>query len=90
MDLKKRSLIEVEGFKERGLVYIWQVGFFFIILERLLGWGGKIVLQVVFGVKYGVFLIEDGEVYSFGIFFWRSGLVEICLSSFILENVLVG
>ncbi|NP_001129217.1 alsin isoform 2 [Homo sapiens] len=90
MDSKKRSSTEAEGSKERGLVHIWQAGSFPITPERLPGWGGKTVLQAALGVKHGVLLTEDGEVYSFGTLPWRSGPVEICPSSPILENALVG
>uniref|UniRef100_A0A7N9D0T8 Alsin Rho guanine nucleotide exchange factor ALS2 n=1 Tax=Macaca fascicularis TaxID=9541 RepID=A0A7N9D0T8_MACFA len=90
MDSKKRSSTEAEGSKERGLVHIWQAGSFPITPERLAGWGGKTVLQAALGVKHGVLLTEDGEVYSFGTLPWRSGPAEICPSSPILENALVG
>uniref|UniRef100_A0A2K6THC4 Alsin Rho guanine nucleotide exchange factor ALS2 n=1 Tax=Saimiri boliviensis boliviensis TaxID=39432 RepID=A0A2K6THC4_SAIBB len=90
MDSKKRSSTEAEGSKERGLVHIWQAGSFPITPERLPGWGGKTVLQAALGMKHGVLLTEDGEVYSFGTLPWRSGPVEICPSSPILENALVG
>uniref|UniRef100_A0A5F8ALW3 Alsin n=1 Tax=Macaca mulatta TaxID=9544 RepID=A0A5F8ALW3_MACMU len=90
MDSKKRSSTEAEGSKERGLVHIWQAGSFPITPERLPGWGGKTVLQAALGVKHGVLLTEDGEVYSFGTLPWRSGPAEICPSSPILENALVG
>ncbi|XP_011902947.1 PREDICTED: alsin isoform X3 [Cercocebus atys] len=90
MDSKKRSSTEAEGSKERGLVHIWQAGSFPITPERLPGWGGKTVLQAALGVQHGVLLTEDGEVYSFGTLPWRSGPAEICPSSPILENALVG
>ncbi|XP_054405640.1 alsin isoform X3 [Pongo abelii] len=90
MDSKKRSSTEAEGSKERGLVHIWQAGSFPITPERLPGWGGKTVLQAALGVKHGILLTEDGEVYSFGTLPWRSGPAEICPSSPILENALVG
>ncbi|KAM5155293.1 alsin isoform 5-T5 [Callospermophilus lateralis] len=90
MDSKKRSSTEAEGSKERGLVHVWQAGSFSIIPERLPGWGGKTVLQAALGVKHGVLLTEDGEVYSFGTLPWRSESAEICPDSPILENALVG
>uniref|UniRef100_A0A2K6REN4 Alsin Rho guanine nucleotide exchange factor ALS2 n=1 Tax=Rhinopithecus roxellana TaxID=61622 RepID=A0A2K6REN4_RHIRO len=90
MDSKKRSSTEAEGSKERGLVHIWQAGSFPITPERLPGWGGKTVLQAALGVKHGVLLTEDGEVYSFGTLPWKSGPAEICPSSPILEKALVG
>ncbi|XP_053453496.1 alsin isoform X2 [Nycticebus coucang] len=90
MDSKKRSSTEAEGSKERGLVHVWQAGSFPITPERLPGWGGKTVLQAALGVKHGVLLTEDGEVYSFGTLPWRSEPAEICPSSPVLENALVG
>uniref|UniRef100_H0X3E6 Alsin n=1 Tax=Otolemur garnettii TaxID=30611 RepID=H0X3E6_OTOGA len=90
MDSKKRSSTEAEGSKERGLVHVWQAGSFPITPERLPGWGGKTVLQAALGVKHGVLLTEDGEVYSFGTLSWRSEPAEICPSSPVLENALVG
>ncbi|XP_027629415.1 alsin-like [Tupaia chinensis] len=90
MDPKKRSSAEAEGSKERGLVHVWQAGSFSPTPERLPGWGGKTVLQAALGVKHGILLTEDGEVYSFGTLPWRSESAEICPSSPILENALVG
>ncbi|XP_030877011.1 alsin [Leptonychotes weddellii] len=90
MDSKKRSSTEAEGSKERGLVHVWQAGSYSVTPERLPGWGGKTVLQAALGVKHGVLLTEDGEVYSFGTLPWRSEPAEICPSSPILENALVG
>ncbi|GAB5575889.1 alsin isoform X1 [Prionailurus iriomotensis] len=90
MDSKKRSSVEAEGSKERGLVHVWQAGSCSLAPERLPGWGGKTVLQAALGVKHGVLLTEDGEVYSFGTLPWRSEPAEICPSSPILENALVG
>uniref|UniRef100_A0A9L0TMF6 Alsin Rho guanine nucleotide exchange factor ALS2 n=1 Tax=Equus caballus TaxID=9796 RepID=A0A9L0TMF6_HORSE len=90
MDAKKRSSIEAEGSKERGLVHVWQAGSCSVTPERLPGWGGKTVLQAALGVKHGVLLTEDGEVYSFGTLPWRSEPAEVCPSSPILENALVG
>ncbi|XP_062046010.1 alsin isoform X4 [Lepus europaeus] len=90
MDSKKESTTEAEGSKERGLVHVWPAGSFSVTPERLPGWGGKTVLQAALGVKHGVLLTEDGEVYSFGTLPWRSELAEICPSSPILENALVG
>ncbi|KAF3824224.1 hypothetical protein GH733_008509, partial [Mirounga leonina] len=81
---------EAEGSKERGLVHVWQAGSYSVTPERLPGWGGKTVLQAALGVKHGVLLTEDGEVYSFGTLPWRSEPAEICPSSPILENALVG
>uniref|UniRef100_A0A2K6GM62 Alsin Rho guanine nucleotide exchange factor ALS2 n=1 Tax=Propithecus coquereli TaxID=379532 RepID=A0A2K6GM62_PROCO len=78
------------GSKERGLVHVWQAGSFSITPERLPGWGGKTVLQAALGVKHGVLLTEDGEVYSFGTLPWRSEPAEICPSSPVLESALVG
>uniref|UniRef100_A0A452V9K6 Alsin Rho guanine nucleotide exchange factor ALS2 n=1 Tax=Ursus maritimus TaxID=29073 RepID=A0A452V9K6_URSMA len=68
----------------------WQAGSYSVTPERLPGWGGKTVLQAALGVKHGVLLTEDGEVYSFGTLPWRSEPAEICPSSPILENALVG
>uniref|UniRef100_A0A8C7AKD2 Alsin Rho guanine nucleotide exchange factor ALS2 n=1 Tax=Neovison vison TaxID=452646 RepID=A0A8C7AKD2_NEOVI len=90
MDSKKRSSTEAEGSKERGLVHVWQAGSCSVAPERLPGWGGKAVLQAALGVKHGVLLTEDGEVYSFGTLPWRSEPAEICPNSPILENALVG
>nr|XP_060478948.1 alsin isoform X5 [Panthera onca] len=90
MDSKKRSSVEAEGSKERGLVHVWQAGSCSLAPERLPGWGGKTVLQAALGVKHGVLLTEDGEVYSFGTLPWRSEPAEICPSNPILENALVG
>ncbi|XP_069851935.1 alsin isoform X3 [Dipodomys merriami] len=90
MDSKKKSSTEAEGSKERGLVHVWQAGSFSLTPERLPGWGGKTVLQAALGVKHGVLLTEDGEVYSFGTLAWRSEPAEVCPSSPILENALVG
>ncbi|XP_062948488.1 alsin isoform X3 [Cynocephalus volans] len=90
MDSKKRSPTEAEGSKERGLVHIWQAGSFSVTPERLSGWGGKTVLQAALGVKHGVLLTEDGEVYSFGTLPWKREPAEICPNSPILENALVG
>ncbi|XP_034510858.1 alsin isoform X4 [Ailuropoda melanoleuca] len=90
MDSKKKSSTEAEGSKERGLVHVWQAGSYSVTPERLPGWGGKTVLQAALGVKHGVLLTEDGEVYSFGTLPWRSESAEICPSSPILENALVG
>ncbi|XP_074196238.1 alsin isoform X3 [Rhinolophus sinicus] len=90
MDSKKRSSTEAEGSKERGLVHIWKAGSCSVTPERLPGWGGKTVLQAALGVKHGVLLTEDGAVYSFGTLPWRSEPAEICPSTPILENALVG
>ncbi|XP_016064341.1 PREDICTED: alsin isoform X3 [Miniopterus natalensis] len=90
MDSKKRSSAEAEGSKERGLVHVWQAGSCSVTPERLPGWGEKTVLQAALGVKHGVLLTEDGAVYSFGTLSWRSEPAEICPSSPILENALVG
>ncbi|XP_035878955.1 alsin isoform X3 [Phyllostomus discolor] len=90
MDSKKRSSTEAEGSKERGLVHVWQAGSCSVTPERLPGWGEKTVLQAALGVKHGVLLTEDGAVYSFGNLPWRSEPAEICPSSPILENALVG
>ncbi|ELK04842.1 Alsin [Pteropus alecto] len=90
MDSKKRRSTEAEGSKERGLVHVWQAGSCSGIPERLSGWGGKTVLQAALGAKHGVLLTEDGVVYSFGTLPWRSEPAEICPSSPILENALVG
>ncbi|NIG60462.1 alsin-like [Pontoporia blainvillei] len=90
MDSKKKSSTEAEGSKERGLVHVWQAGSHSVTPERLPGWGGKTVLHAALGVKHGVLLTEDGEVYSFGTLPWRSEPAEICPSSPILEEVLVG
>ncbi|XP_060049477.1 alsin [Erinaceus europaeus] len=90
MDSKKRSSTEAEGSKERGLVCIWQAGSHSLTPERLPGWGGKTVLQAALGVKHGVLLTEDGEVYSFGELPWRSEPAEICTGKPILENALAG
>ncbi|CAD7686031.1 unnamed protein product [Nyctereutes procyonoides] len=90
MDSKKRSSTEAEGSKERGLVHVWQAGSYSVTPERLPGWGGKTVLQAALGVKHGVLLTEDGEVYSFGTLPWRSEPAEICPSCPILENALIG
>ncbi|XP_020931845.1 alsin isoform X3 [Sus scrofa] len=90
MDSKKRSSQEAEGSKERGLVHVWQAGSCSVTPERLPGWTGKTVLQAALGVKHGVLLTEDGEVYSFGTLPWRSEPAELCPSSPILENALVG
>ncbi|KAB0396381.1 hypothetical protein E2I00_016297, partial [Balaenoptera physalus] len=81
---------EAEGSKERGLVHVWQAGSRSVTPERLPGWGGKTVLHAALGVKHGVLLTEDGEVYSFGTLPWRSEPAEICPSSPVLEEVLVG
>ncbi|XP_063115632.1 alsin isoform X2 [Cavia porcellus] len=89
MDSKKSST-EAEGSKERGLVHIWQAGSFSITPERLPGWGGKTVVQAALGMKHGVLLTEDGEVYSFGTLPWRIEATEVCPDSPILENALVG
>lgn len=90
MDSKKKSSTEAEGSKERGLVHVWQAGSFALTPERLPGWGGKTVLQVALGVKHGVLLTEDGEVYSFGTLSWKSESADICPSSPLLESALVG
>ncbi|XP_075812552.1 alsin isoform X2 [Microtus pennsylvanicus] len=90
MDSKKKSSAEAEGSKERGLVHIWQAGSFSLTPERLPGWGGKTVLQAALGVKHGVLLTEDGEVYSFGTLPWKSESAEVCPSSPLLESALVG
>nr|XP_048284752.1 alsin isoform X2 [Myodes glareolus] len=90
MDSKKKSSAEAEGSKERGLVHVWQAGSFSLTPERLPGWGGKTVLQAALGVKHGVLLTEDGEVYSFGTLPWKSESAEICPSSPLLESALVG
>nr|XP_020015409.1 alsin-like isoform X2 [Castor canadensis] len=90
MDSKKKSSSEAEGSKERGLVHVWQAGSFSLAPDRLPGWGGKTVLQAALGVKHGVLLTEDGEVYSFGTLPWRNEPAEVCPSSPILENALVG
>lgn len=90
MDSKKRSSSEAEGSKERGLVHVWQAGSCSVSPERLPGWGGKTVLQAALGVKHGVLLTEDGEVYSFGTLSWKSEQAEICPSSPLLENALAG
>ncbi|KAM6178760.1 alsin isoform 1-T1 [Rhynchocyon petersi] len=90
MDSKKRSPTEAEGSKERGLVHVWQAGSCSITPERLPGWGGKTVLQAALGMKHGVLLTEDGEVYSFGTLPWRREAAEICPSNPILEHALVG
>ncbi|XP_077010836.1 alsin isoform X4 [Tamandua tetradactyla] len=90
MDSKKRSSTEAEGSKERGLVHVWQAGSCSVTPERLPGWGGKTVLQAALGMKHGVLLTEDGEVYSFGSLPWRSEPAELCPSSPILEKALVG
>ncbi|XP_023568085.1 alsin isoform X2 [Octodon degus] len=90
MDSKKRSSTEAEGSKERGLVHIWQAGSFSIAPERLPGWGGKTVVQAALGMKHGVLLTEDGEVYSFGTLPWRSEPTEVGPASPILENALAG
>lgn len=90
MDSKKKSSAEAEGSKERGLVHVWQAGSFSLTPERLPGWGGKTVLQAALGVKHGVLLTEDGEVYSFGTLPWKSEAAEICPSSPLLESALVG
>uniref|UniRef100_A0A671FLH3 Alsin Rho guanine nucleotide exchange factor ALS2 n=2 Tax=Rhinolophus ferrumequinum TaxID=59479 RepID=A0A671FLH3_RHIFE len=90
MDSKKRSSTEAEGSKERGLVHIWKAGSCSVTPERLPGWGGKTVLQAALGVKHGILLTEDGAVYSFGTLPWRSEPAEICPSTPILENALVG
>nr|AAH31479.1 Als2 protein [Mus musculus] len=90
MDSKKKSSTEAEGSKERGLVHVWQAGSFSLTPERLPGWGGKTVLQAALGVRHGVLLTEDGEVYSFGTLPWKSESAEICPSSPLLESALVG
>ncbi|KAM5324471.1 alsin isoform 2-T4 [Glossophaga mutica] len=90
MDSKKRSSTEPEGSKERGLVHVWQAGSRSVTPERLPGWGEKTVLQAALGAKHGVLLTEDGAVYSFGNLPWRSEPAEICPSSPVLENALVG
>ncbi|KAM7316161.1 hypothetical protein ACRRTK_024841 [Alexandromys fortis] len=90
MDSKKKSSAEAEGSKERGLVHVWQAGSFSLTPERLPGWGGKTVLQAALGVKHGVLLTEDGEVYSFGTLPWKSESAEVCPSSPLLESALVG
>lgn len=90
MDSKKKSSAEAEGSKERGLVHVWQAGSFSLTPERLPGWGGKTVLQAALGVKHGVLLTEDGEVYSFGTLPWKSESAEVCPSSPLLESSLVG
>ncbi|XP_058520841.1 alsin isoform X4 [Ochotona princeps] len=90
MDSKKKSSTEAEGSKERGLVHVWPAGSFLVAPERLPGWGGKTVLQAALGVKHGVLLTEDGEVYSFGTLLWRNDPAEICPSSPVLENALAG
>ncbi|XP_057614852.1 alsin isoform X1 [Chionomys nivalis] len=90
MDSKKKSSAEAEGSKERGLVHVWQAGSFSLTPERLPGWGGKTVLQAALGVRHGVLLTEDGEVYSFGTLPWKSESAEVCPSSPLLESALVG
>lgn len=90
MDSKKKSSTEAEGSKERGLVHVWQAGSCSPAPERLPGWGGKTVLQAALGVRHGVLLTEDGEVYSFGTLPWKSESAEICPSSPLLESALVG
>lgn len=90
MDSKKKSSTEAEGSKERGLVHVWQAGSLALTPERLPGWGGKTVLQAALGVKHGVLLTEDGEVYSFGTLPWKSESADICPSSPLLESALVG
>lgn len=90
MDSKKKSSTEAEGSKERGLVHVWQAGSFSLTPERLPGWGGKTVLQAALGVKHGVLLTEDGEVYSFGTLPWRRESAETCPSGPLLESALVG
>ncbi|XP_052048500.1 alsin isoform X3 [Apodemus sylvaticus] len=90
MDSKKKSSTEAEGSKERGLVHVWQAGSCSVTPERLPGWGGKTVLQAALGVRHGVLLTEDGEVYSFGTLPWKSESAEICPSSPLLESALVG
>ncbi|KFO36242.1 Alsin, partial [Fukomys damarensis] len=84
------SATEAEGSKERGLAHIWQAGSLSITPERLLGWGGKTVVQAALGVKHGVLLTEDGEVYSFGTLPWKSEPMEVCPANPILENALAG
>ncbi|XP_076788173.1 alsin [Arvicanthis niloticus] len=90
MDSKKKSSTEAEGSKERGLVHVWQAGSFSLTPERLPGWGGKTVLQAALGVRHGVLLTEDGEVYSFGTLPWKSESAEICPSNPLLESALIG
>uniref|UniRef100_A0A8C2NDK5 VPS9 domain-containing protein n=1 Tax=Capra hircus TaxID=9925 RepID=A0A8C2NDK5_CAPHI len=90
MDSKKKSSTVAEGSKERGLVHVWQAGSCSVTPERLPGWGGKTVLHAALGVKHGVLLTEDGEVYSFGTLPWRSEPAETCPSNPILESALVG
>ncbi|XP_006862092.1 PREDICTED: alsin [Chrysochloris asiatica] len=90
MDSKKKSSTEAEGSKERGRVHVWQAGSCSVTPERLLGWGGKTVLQAALGVKHGILLTEDGEVYSFGTLPWRHEPAEICPSNPLLENALIG
>ncbi|XP_066135020.1 alsin isoform X3 [Saccopteryx bilineata] len=90
MDSKKRSSTETEGSKERGLVHVWKAGSCSAAPERLPGWGERTVLQAALGVKHGVLLTEGGAVYSFGTLPWRNEPAEICPSSPILENALVG
>ncbi|XP_075386445.1 alsin isoform X2 [Tenrec ecaudatus] len=90
MDSKTRSSTEAEGSKERGLVHIWPAGSFSVTPERLLGCGGKTVLQAALGMKHGVLLTEDGQVYSFGTLPWRHEAAEICPSNPLLEHALAG
>ncbi|XP_045150557.1 alsin isoform X2 [Echinops telfairi] len=90
MDAKTRSSTEAEGSKERGLVHIWPAGSFSVTPERLLGCGGKTVLQAALGIKHGVLLTEDGQVYSFGTLPWRHEAAEICPSNPLLEHALAG
>ncbi|XP_049743812.1 alsin isoform X1 [Elephas maximus indicus] len=90
MDSKKRSSAEAEGSKERGLVHVWQAGSCSVTPERLPGWGGKTVLQAALGMKHGILLTEDGEVYSFGTLPWRRDPAEVSPSSPVLENALAG
>ncbi|XP_072902817.1 alsin isoform X3 [Hemitrygon akajei] len=84
------SLKEQENPPERGILHIWRGYGSSEIPELLPGFGGKVVLQAALGTEHGLFLTEDGEVYSFGHFPWRPDCDSRDSALPMLEQALVG
>ncbi|XP_051872178.1 alsin isoform X4 [Pristis pectinata] len=84
------SLKEQENPQERGILHVWTGYGSSGIPELLPGFGSKVVLQAALGIEHGLFLTEDGEVYSFGSFPWRLDCDTRESAVPILEKTLVG
>ncbi|KAM8933574.1 alsin isoform 2-T2 [Pelodytes ibericus] len=90
MDTQRESPEDKERVTERGIVHVWQAGSAPINPERLLGLGGKTVLQASLGISHGLLLTSEGEVFSYGKQPWRGDPEEITSEPPQLEKALQG